>query len=147
MPHICRAMVKTALIWLLTGYTIGGLLLANKALSFFAPIWSLRSSHIYGLLFGWLAQLSMGVMIWVMPRLVTTGDRGDLRPVWVCYATLNAGTVLAALYAPLRLIAADAILNWMMPCAGVLLLVSVVVFLAHIWRRVRPVVVGYASLS
>lgn len=140
MPRVCQWMIRTSLLWLLSGYTLAGLLLFNKALGFFEPIWSLRTTHIFMLLLGWLVQLSAGVMVWIMPRYIETGDRGDLRPVWLMYVTLNAGMLLAALQPPLSRLLDPAALWWMAPLAGVLLLVAVLSFLFHIWRRVRPFV-------
>lgn len=140
MPRVSQWMLRTSLVWLLTGYTIAGLLLANKALGFYAPIWSLRTTHILMLLIGWLVQLSAGVMVWIMPRHVQTGDRGDLRPAWVMYVALNAGMLLAALQPPFSQLADPASLWWMSPLAGVLLLVAMLSFIIHIWGRVRPFV-------
>jgi hypothetical protein len=140
MPRVCQWMIRTSLLWLLAGYTIAGLLLINKALNLYEPIWSLRTTHILMLLFGWLVQLSTGVMVWIMPRYVQTGDRGDLRPVWLMYAALNAGMLLAALHPPLSRLCDPALLNWMTPFGGVLLLLAGLLFLYHIWRRVRPIV-------
>jgi hypothetical protein len=133
-------MIRTSLLWLLAGYTIAGLLLLNKALDFFEPVWSLRTTHIMMLLLGWLVQLSAGVMVWIMPRFVQTGDRGDLCPVWLMYFTLNAGMTLAALQPPISRLLNPAWLVWMAPLAGVLLLLAGAAFLFHIWRRIRPMV-------
>lgn len=140
MPRACLFMIRTALLWMLGGYTVAGLLMLNKALGFFEPLWSLRASHIYMLLVGWLVQLSAGVMIWVMPRLASTGERGDMRPVWFTYLALNAGVALAAAGPPLQRLAPQAALTWMAPLAGGLILAAVSAFLSHIWRRVRPIV-------
>jgi len=140
MPRVCLFMIRTALFWLLSGYTIGGLLMLNKALSSFDPIWSLRMSHIFMLMIGWLVQLSAGVMVWMMPRLLNTSDRGDLRPVWFAYIALNLGVILAASHPPLIRLWPDAPLAWMLPVAGVFMLSAAIAFVAHIWRRVRPFV-------
>lgn len=140
MPRVSQWMVRTSLVWMLTGYTLAGLLLANKALGFYEPVWSLRTTHILMLLIGWLVQLSAGIMVWIMPRYVQTGDRGDLRPVWLMYFALNAGMLLAALQPPLSRLIDPAALWWMAPLGGMLLLVAVFSFLFHIWQRVRPFV-------
>lgn len=140
MPRVCLWMVRSSLAWLLAGYTIAGLLLINKALNLYEPIWSLRATHIWMLLLGWLVQLSAGVMVWIMPRLVATRDRGDLRPIWVMYFALNAGMLLAALQPPLSRFINPTVLAWMAPLAGVLLVVAVLSFVVHIWRRIRPFV-------
>lgn len=144
MPRVCLFMIRTALFWLLSGYTIGGLLMLNKALAFYAPIWSLRASHVYMLMVGWLVQLSAGMMVWMMPRLLNTsdhtGNRGDFRPIWFTYAALNLGVALAVAQPPLMQLFPDALLAWMAPIAGMAMLAAVLAFIAHIWRRVRPFV-------
>jgi hypothetical protein len=133
-------MVRSSLVWLLAGYSIAGLLLINKALNIYEPLWSLRATHIWMLLLGWLVQLSAGVMVWIMPRLIETRDRGDLRPIWVMYFTLNAGMLLAALQSPLSRLIDHTLLMWMGSLAGACLVVAVLSFVLHIRRRIRPFV-------
>jgi hypothetical protein len=145
MPRVCQFMLRTALAWMLIGYTAGALLLLNKAVPFFAPIWTLRTSHVAILLFGWLVQLSMAVMVWIMPRVVTTSDRGNLLPLWLTYGALNAGVILVILQPALAFWVSASYTRWMGPIAGVSLLLAVVVFMAHIWRRVRPVALPEVS--
>lgn len=140
MPRVCLFMIRTALFWLLSGYTIGGLLMLNKALNFYEPLWSLRASHIFMLMVGWLVQLSAGVMVWMMPRLLNTNDRGDLRPIWFAYAALNLGVVFAVAQPPLARAWPQELSGWMLPLAGLSMLAAVVACVAHIWRRVRPFV-------
>jgi hypothetical protein len=148
MPRVSVVMVRTALVWWGIGFTLGGLVLFNKGMPFLGAIWSLRSSHIFILLIGWLVQLSAGVAIWIMPRLIHpgvvtgSGDRGDLRLVRLCYLALNVGVILAASYPPLIwLSGGEAVsLRWMPPLAGVLWLTAILAFVANVWQRVRPVV-------
>lgn len=148
MPRVSVVMVRTALGWWGVGFTLGGLVLANKGLAFHSGLWTLRPSHILILLVGWLVQFSAGVAVWIMPRLVHpgvvtgSGDRGDLRLAWLCYATLNVGTLLMALHTPLVWISGGhaPALRWMPALAGTLWLVAIVAFVANVWPRVRPVI-------
>ena len=39
-------MIRTALVWLALGYTIGGLLLLSKGLSMLPWLWTLRFTHV-----------------------------------------------------------------------------------------------------
>lgn len=148
MPRASVVMVRAALLWWGVGFTLGGLVLANKGLPFYDGVWSLRASHILILLIGWLVQFSAGVAVWIMPRrvhpgIVTgSGDRGDLRLAWLCFAGLNIGVVLAAVHPLLTWLSGGegAALRWMPALAGGLWLIAVLAFVANVWQRVRPVI-------
>ncbi len=148
MPRVSVFMIRAALLWWGIGFTFGGLVLANKGLPVHSSLWLLRASHIWILLIGWLVQFSAGVAAWIMPRLVHpgvvtgSGDRGDLRLLWVCCAGLNAGVVLMALHGPLVWLGAGEApgLRWMPALAGASWLIAVLAFVANIWQRVRPVI-------
>lgn len=137
MPYLSRLMIRTALAWLALGYTLGGLLLANKGLPLLGWLWALRYTHVHLLLIGWTVQFACGVAFWILPRLDASGARGDERLVWLCYAALNTGVVLAALHDPLAAtIGAAWPLGLMQVGAGVLYLVAIGAFVAHAAPRI-----------
>jgi hypothetical protein len=138
MPFLSRLLIRTALIWLAVGSTVGGLLLAQKGYPLAAWLWSLRYTHVHILLVGWTMQLASGVAFWILPRLDTSGSRGDERPIWWYYGALNAGVVFAALHDPLVALAAlDVPLLRSMPMlAGLLYLVAIILFVRHAWPRI-----------
>ncbi len=137
MPRVSIFMIRTALLQLGLGATVGGLLLAEKGLALAPWLWTLRPGHIQILLMGWIVQLACGVAIWIMPRLDAAGGRGNLRLAWACYLALNVGVALAALYQPLGL-ALRRDLAWAPALAGLLYAVAIVAAVAHLWRRVLP---------
>src|SRR5690606_2375409 len=100
MPRLTQLMVRCALIWLAAGYTVGGLLLAEKGAGLLPWAWALRLSHVHMLLAGWMFQLAFGVAFWILPRLDAAGSRGDERPVYVAWVALNGGALLGALHGP-----------------------------------------------
>ncbi|MBK9713998.1 MAG: hypothetical protein IPO81_22250 [Kouleothrix sp.] len=139
MPRLSQLMIRTALVWLALGYSLGGLVLLNKGVPLLPWLWALRSSHIHILLVGWTVQLACGVAFWILPRLDAGGSRGDERLVWGCYLCLNVGVALAALHGPLTTLPAAA------PIGGALLIVvglaylaAALLFLLHAWPRVVP---------
>ena len=139
MPRLSRLMIRTALIWLALGYTIGGLLLLNKGLPLLVWLWALRYTHVHLLLIGWMVQFACGVAFWILPRLDASGSRGNEWLVWLCYAALNSGVVLAALHDPLAAaIGGTAALNLMLAAAGVLYIVAIGAFAAHAVPRIVP---------
>jgi hypothetical protein len=139
MPRLSQLMIRTALVWLATGYTIGGLLLLNKGIPLLPWLWALRLTHVHLLLVGWMVQFACGVAFWILPRLDASGSRGNQRLAWLCYAALNIGVVLAALYDPLATAGGEsAILRSLPVIAGVLYIVAITAFVAHAVPRVAP---------
>ena len=138
MPLLSRLLIRTALIWLAVGYGFGGLLLAQKGYPFGAWVCSLRYTHVHMLLVGWTIQLASGVAFWILPRLDTSGSRGDERLIWWHYAALNGGVVCAALHDPLvALVGHDTpMLRGMPLLAGLLYLVAAILFVHHAWPRI-----------
>jgi hypothetical protein len=137
MPRLSQLMIRTALVWLATGYTIGGLLLLNKGIPLLPWLWALRFTHVHLLLVGWTVQMACGVAFWILPRLDASGSRGNQRLAWLCYGALNIGVVLAALHDPLAMaIDESAITRGMLVIAGVLYIVAIMAFVAHAAPRV-----------
>ena len=132
-------MIRTALVWLAVGSTIGGLMLLNKGVPVLPWLWALRFTHVHLLLIGWVVQFACGVAFWILPRLDAGGTRGDERLVAWSYAALNAGAVLAALHDPLVTAVAETTLTrLLLPSAGVLYLAAIASFAAHIIPRIVP---------
>jgi len=137
MPRLSQLMIRTALLWLAIGYSLGGLVLLTKGLSLLPWLWVLRTAHIHMLLIGWTVQLACGVAFWILPRLDAGGSRGDERLAWLCYLALNVGVVLAALRDPLAASAgASAITRAMPVVAGLLYMIGIAAFVAHAAPRV-----------
>ena len=135
MPRLSQLMIRTALVWLALGYTFGGLVLFAKGVPLLPGLWLLRSAHIHVLLVGWTVQLACGVAFWILPRL-GAGGRGDERPVWGCYATINSGVSLAVLHSLLAGTASWS--RWLLLPIGALYLATAILFLRHAWPRIRP---------
>lgn len=131
MPGPSVAMIRAAMVWLAIGSTIGGLMLAHKGVPFAPELWALRDAHIHAMLVGWMLQLAIGVAYWILPRLDARGDRGDARPVWLCWAALNIG-------AAIELLGSLTPSRWADALAGGLYLVAATAFVLHAWPRVLP---------
>jgi hypothetical protein len=123
--------VRCALLYLLAGFSLGALLLANKGAPFGPWVWSLLPAHIEFLLVGWTGQLILGVGFWILPRF-PGGSRGNERLAWLAWGLLNAGVLLAA---------AQALrpgLAFLAPVGRLMEAFAAVAFAAHAWPRVRP---------
>lgn len=139
MPRPSVWFVRTALVYLGVGATLGALVLWQKGTGTLPLAWRLRSAHLELALLGWTLQLAMGVAFWILPRLRVDGrpTRGRERAVWWSYGLLNAGLLtVAAAGADLGSgtvgpATAAAVGRWMEAAA-------VALFAWHAWPRVKP---------
>ncbi len=130
MPRLSQWMVRTAFIYLLLGFTIGALMLANKGVPLHPALWQWLPAHIEFLLFGWIVQVAMGVAFWILPRYWKRPRRGNETLVYIAFVLLNVGiwvVVLGSIWFRSR---------WGI-LAGRLLEISAVLFFAlHAWKRI-----------
>lgn len=130
MPSLTRWFLRAALLYLLLGFTLGALMLANKGILFAPAVWRLLPAHIETLLMGWLLLLATGVAYWILPRFRTERPRSWL--VWVTLVLLNIGIACVALAPFLPGSARLSALGRVVESAGV------VSFALHAWPRVKP---------
>lgn len=139
MPTLSVWMIRTALLHLSLGFTLGGLMLFNKGMPVEGGLWALLPLHMEVLLVGWLVQLAMGVAFWILPRFhkvvareaVYDDPRGDIRLAWAAFVLLNVGVLLAGCAGwigggPVQTIGRLA------EC------LAAVAFALHAWPRIKP---------
>lgn len=97
MPRLSAFAVRAALIHLVLGFGIGALLLGNKGLAIHPALWALLPAHIDFLLFGWTAQLAMGVAYWILPRHRRTPKRGNPALAASSFSALNLGVAVVVI--------------------------------------------------
>jgi hypothetical protein len=137
MPLLSRCFVRSALVCLAIGFTLGGLILAAKGGGVDASVWIWLPEHIVILLFGWLVQLSLGVAYWILPR-VHLMDRGRQRAAWASLIAFQTGIGLTLL-SLLRL--------WIPPVGGLLplgliwLAAAILAFVVHAWPRIHAAII------
>jgi len=130
MPRQSVLFIKTSLIYLAIGFTIGGLMLANKGLSISPFIYTLLPAHMEFLLVGWLVQLAMGVMFWIMPRFSGSKPRGNARLIDLAFWFLNIGIGLVSLRSFLKI-------TGMMVAGRAMEVIAVLVFGLGTWNRIK----------
>lgn len=132
MPRLSVWFIRTGLLYLGVGFTLGALILFQKGVPYAGAVWQLLPMHIEFLLVGWTIQLAMGVGFWMLPRFIHGAARGDERLVWLAYLVLNAGVLTVVLGAWLG--APGVIL--LLGRSGELL--AALLFALHAWPRVKP---------
>jgi hypothetical protein len=135
MPRLSVYFVRASMIYMLLGFTFGGLLLANKGFMISPAIWMLLPIHIEFDLVGWLVQLAMGVAFWILPRFSQGPIRGNEQLSWFAFLLINVGILL---------VAADGIFEtqWMILLGRILEALALVLFALGNWKRIKPHGVG-----
>lgn len=133
MPRVSIWFVRTSLLALFAGMTLGAVILGAKGLGRGPAVWFLLPAHIELVLVGWMLQLAMGVAQWILPRLGARGAARGSGPAWVAYGALNAGLLLvvAAMAAPGPVAHALQLGGRAAEVAGV------GAFIVSVWSRVR----------
>ncbi len=132
MPRLSVWFVRYSFIHLFLGFTLGGLILANKGFPFAPWVWNLLPAHMDFLLLGWLVQLAMGVAFWILPRFRSGLPRGNVNIAWGVLLFLNIGVLMVAIQ-PFTSMGLLALTGRILETSSVLLFVIV------IWQRVKPI--------
>ena len=94
MPGLSVWCLRTALLYLGLGFTLGAVMLAAPGLHLPTTVLRLRPLHIELLLGGWMVQFALGVAYWILPRQRGAG-RGNDRLAWAALLLLNLGVLTA----------------------------------------------------
>ncbi|MCL4504566.1 MAG: hypothetical protein M1434_00650 [Chloroflexi bacterium] len=140
MPRLSRWLIRASMLYLVVGFTLGGLILAAKGDAVDARVWVWLLPHVDILVVGWLIQLAMGMSYWILPRIRNAG-RGPTPLAALAMALLNVGLCAGAGSALLPYWFPD--LTWTTAAfvAGVLLqTVSLALFVVYAWSRVLPTI-------
>lgn len=102
MPRLSQRMVHAAFLYLLTGFTVGALLLIHKGVPIHPALWAWLPAHIEFLLMGWIVQLTMGVAFWILPRYWKEPRRPKESYAYAAFGLLNLGIWLVVAGTTLR---------------------------------------------
>jgi hypothetical protein len=98
MPRLSIFLIRAALIHFGIGFTIAALILFNKGIPIFPWAWRLLQVHVEILIFGWMAQLAMGVSFFALPRFPNREKRyGQVWLGWCSFLLLNIAIILSAI--------------------------------------------------
>ena len=133
MPRLSVWLIRFSLAYLALGFTFGSLLLFHKGIPLHPLLWRLLPAHIEFVLFGWTAQLAMGMAFWILPRFPSPPVRGDETLASAAFFLVNLGVWLLAL-APFSSASAWLAFSGRLAEAG-----GVLAFALHAWPRVKGV--------
>ncbi len=130
MPRASAWFVRVSLVYLAGGFSLGGMMLANEGWGFAPQINTFLPAHIEILMIGWVMQLALGVAYWILPRFTGGLPRGNKLAAWTCLILINLGILLVAGNVFLQV-------DWLALLGRLLEMISLLVFLSIMWRRVR----------
>ena len=131
MPALSRWFIRASLVYLGLGWTLGGLLLANKGLGFYPPIWRWLPAHIEFLFLGWMVQVVLGVAYWILPRVAGSAPHGNQRLAFLAFVLLNLGIWLIVAQS-IFLVEGLSLVGRICESLGAAL------FLVAVWQRIKP---------
>jgi cbb3-type cytochrome oxidase subunit 1 len=131
MPRLSVWFIRASLVYLVLGFTFGGLILFQKGIPFLPSLWRLLPAHIEFLLFGWTVQLVMGMAFWILPRFSKSPVRGNEKLAWGAFVLINAGVLALALSG----LCANS--SWLSLLGRLAEALGVLLFAAHAWPRVK----------
>lgn len=136
MPRLSVLFVRTSLLHLAVGVTLGSPILWHKATGTQPLAWRLLPAHQEIVLMGWLLQLAMGVAYWILPRRRIDGrpTRGRERAAWTAYALVNVGLAAVALSGLLA--SADQV-HAVLALGRVAEATAMALFTWHAWPRIK----------
>ena len=133
MPRLSLWFVRASLLYLLTGFTLGALLLAEKGISYYPAVWAVFPVHMEFLLVGWLVQFAMGVGFWIFPRFGAGSPRGPETLVWAGFWLLNTG-ILVTILQPW--------ISFALLVGRTLELSGILAFIIGNWKRIKPLAIS-----
>jgi hypothetical protein len=137
MPTLSRYFIRSALVYLAIGFTLGGFILSAKTGVIDVRVWTWLPVHIVLLINGWLVQLTLGVAYWILPR-IRLAERGRRGWAWTGFITLQSGLTLTTISGFGLWLPA---FNEFFAPAICLQVFGVGLFAIHAWPRIRPALI------
>ena len=135
MQTLPRIFIKGSLLYLATGITLGGVMLAARGLRGSGLPFFWTTIHVHLLLVGFMLQFVFGVAYWMFPRNPKGWytDRAAALTFWL----LNAGLLLRVLTEPSFGEGQPAWSGWVQAISALLQVAAGLTFIYNIWSRVR----------
>lgn len=138
MDRFTIVMVKTSLLWLLSGFVLGGLMMVDRVVPGNWRAW-LLPTHGHMLFVGWFAQFAIGIAYWLLPRKrrpeLPVGYRETT--AFTGWAMLNVGLLMRVAGEPMERVGeAGALSISILAISAVLQVAAILVFIAQLWPRI-----------
>lgn len=139
MHSLVRRFIKTGILFLLVGLTLGAVLVVRRELlgEWPDPYWV--SAHTHAILVGFVMMMILGVALWLFPR----PEKGDTRyapqRVELAYWSVATGTALRIAGEIGRSSSGATWLRWLVVVSSLAQVAGMALFFFTMWSRVRAV--------
>ncbi len=139
MHTIVRRFIKTGIVFLLIGLTLGVYMLIRRELTGSWPHPYLVSAHTHAVLVGFVMFMILGVALWLFPRPHRDDVRYRPALIEASYWLLLLGTS-GRFVAEVTHVWLDMnFLRWLVIAGGISQAAGLGVFMWTMWSRIRPV--------
>lgn len=138
MDRFTIIAVKTSLIWMLSGFVIGGLMLVDHMIPGNWRAW-LMPTHGHILFVGWFVQFVIGIAFWLLPRkrLPELPLGYGEHKAFFALACLNVGLGLRVIAEPLWRDRRDGVvIDSMLAASSILQVLAIFIFVSQMWPRI-----------
>jgi len=136
---LVRRFIKTGIIFLAAGLTLGVYMLAQRELFGIWPNPFLKSAHVHAVFLGFVMFLILGVALWLFPR----AEKGDTRyrpeRIAAAYWILTLSTAIRFVAEIARSGSDAGALRWLVLISGIAQLAGFALYFFTMWTRIRPV--------
>jgi heme/copper-type cytochrome/quinol oxidase subunit 1 len=139
MYTLVRRFIKTAIVFLALGLTLGVWMLVRREILGVFPHPSLVAAHTHAVLVGFGMFLILGVALWLFPRARKGDTRYSPRRIEVAYWMLVLGTGGRFLAELARAARPEAWVPWAVVAGGTAQALGLGVYFWTMWTRIRPV--------
>jgi heme/copper-type cytochrome/quinol oxidase subunit 1 len=136
---LVRRYIKTGIVFLFTGLSLGAWLLVRRELFDVWPHPHLVSAHTHAVLVGFVMFLIFGVALWLFPRAPKEDTRYSPARVAAAYWILTAATGGRFLAEAARAWSGAAVLPWIIVLGGLGQVAGAAIYFWAMWPRIRPV--------
>lgn len=138
MDRVSIFFVRAGLIWLLSGFILGGLMLSENLVPGDWRLW-FAPSHGHMLFVGWFMQFAIGVGYWLLPRKRTPErPEGYHEPTaFLAFILLNAGLLVRVATEPWTRTGHDSLaIDLLLASSSILQVGAILIIVPQIWRRI-----------
>ena len=139
MYTLVRRFIKTGVLFLFAGLSLGAWLLVRRELAGVWPHPHLVSAHAHAIFVGFVMFLIFGVALWLFPRAARDDDRYSPRRASAAYWILTFSTGARFITEASRAWADARVLAWIVVLGGLGQVIGIAVYFWTMWSRIRPV--------
>ena len=137
MPILTRVYIKTSLIYLVAALLVGGVLALAAVVDLPVALRSLSPVYFHLLMVGWITQLIVGMLYWMLPKYSKEKPRCHDPLWWATYVLLNIGLLLRVAAEPANALTSGAAWQWGLALSALLQWLAGLTLIAAAWPRVK----------